>query len=238
MGFPKVVFILLITMAWTPSTLGQPKSKTVKQPPEVIEAYGVCEKFQKILSQNLDFKAAFDSTFTTNKKRQRAIGIKDGEFDIDDYASIDDRTLIDAYKSRMQLMYLMFPLMSPSDEEARIFFPPQIKAMFTRKAPSNPHEFGEFALQLDRDARDFRTHLDMLAAKYPDVAERVRKFKSDLVTGDFSPPKTSIVKPLKYYGGGDVLSTEESYYQIEGYTVVRENGQMKIAGIRFFTRLF
>ena len=93
-------------------------------------------------------------------------------------------------------------------------------------------------MELERDARDFRTHLDKLAANYPDVAQRVKKFKSDLVTGDFAPPKTSTVKPLKYYGRGVVLSTGESYYQIEGYTVVRENGQMKIAGIRFFTRLF
>jgi hypothetical protein len=35
-----------------------------------------------------------------------------------------------------------------------------------------------------------------------------------------------------------VLTKGESYYQIEGYTVVREGGEMKIAGIRFFTRLF
>ena len=238
MSFLKLIFMLLIATMLVPVALGQRKSQTVKQPPDVINAYRVCEQFQKILSQNLDFNAAFDSTFTTDKRRQRGIAIKDGEFDNVDFASVDDQTLINAYKSRMQLIYLMFPLMSPSDEEAAVFFPANIKAMFNRKNSSNPAEFVTFASQLERDARDFRAHLDNLVAKYPAVAERVRKFKSDLVTGDFAPPKSSLVTPLKYYGGGGVLSTDESYYQIEGYTVVRENGQMKIAGIRFFTRLF
>jgi hypothetical protein len=138
----------------------------------------------------------------------------------------------------MQLLYLTFPLMSPSDEEEGRFFPPKIKEVFDRKAPDKPEEFGAFAAQLDQDARDFRAHLDKLASSYPDVAERVRKFKSDLVTGDFQPPKTRVVKPLIFSGGGDVLSNGESYYQIEGYTVVRENGRMKIAGIKLLTRLF
>ncbi|PWT92117.1 MAG: hypothetical protein C5B55_06970, partial [Blastocatellia bacterium] len=177
-------------------------------------------------------------TFVTNKARQRAVAIKDGEFDGSDFAGVEDDALINAYKSRMELIYLMFPLAGPSDEEERLFFPPDIKAMFNRKAPTTPQEFPSFTTQLERDAKGFRVHLDNLAAKYPSVAERVRKFKSDLVTGDFGPPKTSRVEPIKYSGGGGVLSEGESYYQIEGYTVVRENGQMRIAGIRFFTRLF
>ena len=238
MHFPKPILSLVILTALCATALGQRQSQTVKQPPEVIQAYRVCEQFQRILSQNLDFNAAFDSTFTTNTKRQRAIAIKDGEFDDTDFSNIDDETLINAYKSRMQLIYLMFPLASPSDNEESLFFPPQIKAMFNRKGPGNPSDFPAFTAQLERDAKDFRAHLDNLAAKYPSVAERVRKFKSDLVTGDFAPPKNSLVQPLKYSGGGSVLSTNEPYYQIEGYTVVRENGQMKIAGIRFFTRLF
>jgi hypothetical protein len=227
-----------MAIALVPAVMGQPKSQTVKQPPEVIEAYRVCEQFQRILSQNLDFNAAFEATFISSKARQRALAIKDGEFDSIDFTGVDDQTLINAYKSRMQLIYLMFPLMGPSDEEAALFFPPRIKAMLDRKGPKTPQEFGAFALQLERDAKDFRAHLESLAAKYPAVAERVRKFKSDLVTGDFAPPKNSLVQPLKYSGGGEVLSTGESYYKIEGYTVVRENGRMKIAGIRFFTRLF
>jgi hypothetical protein len=43
---------------------------------------------------------------------------------------------------------------------------------------------------------------------------------------------------MKSDGSGTVLSKGESYYQIEGYTVVREGSEMKIAGIKFFTRLF
>jgi hypothetical protein len=50
-----------------------------------------------------------------------------------------------------------------------------------------------------------------------------------MITGDFRPPKSTLVKPLKYDGGGQVLTKGESYYQIEGYTVVREGGEMKIA---------
>lgn len=228
----------LLSITIVTISIGQEKLRVVHQPEEAIKAYGVCEQFQKILSQNLDFNAAFDSTFTTNKKRQRAIAIKDGEFENVDFATVDDDTLINAYKSRMQLFYLMFPLASPSDEEQLLFFPPRIKEMFTRKGPAKPTEFAAFAAQAERDAQDFRKHLDSLSAKYPSVAERVQKFKSGLVTGDFSPPKNSLVQPLKYSGGGDVLGNGESYYQIEGYTVINENGQMKIAGIRFFTRLF
>jgi hypothetical protein len=33
------------------------------------------------------------------------------------------------------------------------------------------------------------------------------------------------------YDGVEPLSKNEPYYQIEGYTVVREGGEMKIAGI-------
>ena len=210
----------------------------MKQAAEVVKAYRVCEQFQKILSQNLDFNAAFEQTFTGNTKRQRAIAIKDGEFEGTDFATVDDQTLIKAYKSRMQLVYLMLPLASPSDEEEVIFFPVNIKAMFTRKAPGSAQEFASFASQLERDASDFRSHLDDLTTKYPSVAERIRKFKSALIAGDFRPPKSTLVKPMKYDGGGQVLTQGESYYQIEGYTVVREGDEMRIAGIRFFTRLF
>src|SRR6476660_10197892 len=235
----RQVFIVALALH-VPLTIvvGQDKTQSVNQPSEVVKAYRVCEQFQRVLSQNLDFNAAFAATFTTNKARQRAIAIKDGEFGELDYANIDDQTLISAYKSRMQLLYLMLPLASPSDNEEAIFFPPHIKAMFTRKGPDTAAEFAAFASQVDKDTKDFRSHLDNLAAKYPSVAERIRKFKSDLVTGDFLPPKSRVVEPMKYDGGGAVLSKDESYYQIEGYTVVREGGEMKIAGIKFFTRLF
>ena len=234
----KVLCTTLVSIVTLTTSMGQQKSRPVKQPAEVVKAYRICEQFQKILSQNLDFNAAFEQTFTANTKRQRAIAIKDGEFDDADFATVETRTLIKAYKSRMQLVYLMLPLASPSDEEEAIFFPPNIKAMLTRKAPGSAQEFASFASQLERDASDFRSHLDNLTTKYPSVAERIRKFKRDLIAGDFRPPKSTLVKPLKYEGGGQVLTKGESYYQVEGYTVVREGGEMRIAGINFFTRLF
>ena len=234
----QLILIVLVTTTFITNSMGQRRSHQVRQPAEVIRAYRLCEQFQRILSQNLDFNAAFESTFTANKARQRAIAIKDGEFGDVDFAKVDDKTLINAYKSRMQLLYLILPLASPSDEEEVIFFPPQIKAIFSRNGPGSSQDFASYALQLERDTTDFRTHLDNLAAKYPSVAERVRKFKSDLVTGDFRPPKPALIKPMKYDGGGAVLSNGELYYEIEGYTVVHEAGQMKIAGIKFFTKLF
>jgi len=231
--------IALVSIVIVPTSTGQQRAaRPIKQPVAVIKAYRVCEEFQRILSHNLDFNAAFEATFTSNKARQRAIAIKDGEFGDVDVATVDDQTLVNAYKSRMQLVYLMLPLASPGDEEEAIFFPPNIKAIFTRKGPDSAQEFGSFASQLERDVRDFRSHLDDLSAKYPSVSERIRKFKSELISGDFRPPKSTIVKPLKYDGGGQVLTKDESYYQIEGYTVVREGGEMRLAGIKFFTRLF
>jgi len=236
--FHQVVIVILTTPALFTISIRQQGARPVKQTEEVVQAYRVCEQFQKVLSHNLDFNAAFEATFTKNKTRQRAIAIKDGEFGDLEYAKVEDQTLINAYKARMQLLYLMFPLGSPGDNEEAIFFPPHIKAMFTRKGPDTAAEFAAFASQVDKDTKDFRSHLDNLAAKYPSVAERIRKFKSDLVTGDFLPPKSRVVEPMKYDGGGAVLSKDESYYQIEGYTVVREGGEMKIAGIKFFTRMF
>ena len=234
----RVLSSALVSIVILPTSIGQQRARPIKQPAAVVKAYRVCEEFQKALSQNLDFNAAFEATFTSNKARQRAIAIKDGEFGDIDFATINDQTLINAYKSRMQLVYLMLPLASPSDEEEAIFFPPDIKAMFTRKGPGSAQDFALFASQLERDATDFRSHLENLKAKYPSVSERIRKFKSELISGDFRPPKSTLVKPLKYDGGGQVLTKGESYYQIEGYTVVRESDEMKIAGIRFFTRLF
>jgi hypothetical protein len=43
---------------------------------------------------------------------------------------------------------------------------------------------------------------------------------------------------LTAYSRGRVLGLKEQYYQIGDYAVIRENGQMRIVGIRFFSRLF
>jgi hypothetical protein len=217
----------------------QKKPRATKSTNTGVEAYRVCHEFQKVLADKIDFNAAFDATFTPNVQRQRAIAIKDGEFGDIDLSKVEDSTLINAYKSRMQIVYLMLPLLSPAnDEEEALFFPPEIKQVFDRKPPSDPAEFATYSAQLESDARSFRAHLDSLVEREPSVAERVRNFKKDLVSEGISPNAQLNLKPIRYSGGGDVLHNGESYYQIEGYTVVREGTRMRIVGIRFFTRLF
>jgi hypothetical protein len=217
--------------------VGPGTAQRVRQPREVIDAYRVCQRYQTLLAENLDFDRAFEATFTKDAARRREIAITEGEFGDLDLAKVDDATLIKAFKARMQILYLMLPLASPdSNEEQALFFPSQIKAIFERKPPTRPDEFPEYAQQLQRDATSFRTHLNQLAARYPRVAERVRKFKLELST----PPKlpASKVEPLTSYSKGHVLGPDEKYYQIGDYAVIREGSQMKIIGIRFFSRLF
>jgi hypothetical protein len=43
---------------------------------------------------------------------------------------------------------------------------------------------------------------------------------------------------LTAYSRGMVLGLKEQYYQIGDYAVIREDAQMRIIGIRFFSRLF
>ena len=212
-------------------------SSQVRQPRDVVEAYRVCERFQKLMAENLDFDRAFEATFTRNARRRREIAIAEGEFGNLDYSRINDAALIDAFKSRMQILYLTLPLASPADkEEEELFFPPAIKAIFDRKPPADAREFSSYVVQLKRDATDFRAHLDQLARRYPSVAERVRKFKIDLTKENkLSEHK---VQPLTAYSHGHVLGPREEYYQIGDYAVIREGREMRIIGIRFFTRLF
>jgi hypothetical protein len=137
----------------------------------------------------------------------------------------------------MQIFFLMLPLLSPkNDQEEQQFFPPALKAIIERKAPATAEEFPSFAKQLERDAADFRAHVDQLAAKDQSIAERVRSFKEDLAKPLEIP--THIIKPLTAYSRGTVLPLNHKYYQIDSYAVIRERGQMKIIGIRFFSRLF
>jgi len=213
-------------------------AQKVKQPRDVIAAYQVCSRFQKMLAEDLDFGRAFEATFTTDPGRRRLIAISEGEFGgEDDLAKIDDATLVSAYKSRMEIIYLMLPLASPdSTAQESEFFPPPIKAIFQRKQPDNPENFAAFAAQLKRDVADLRAHLNQLGARDPQVAERIRQFKSDLSKTE--PPPNHVVKPLTAYSRGHVLPLNQQYYQIGDYAVIRERGQMKIIGIRFFSRLF
>jgi len=226
-----LIAVALLAMVTT-HTLAQ----KVKQPREVIAAYRVCSRFQQLLAQDLDFDRAFEATFTTDPVRRRRIAISEGEFGDVDLAKIDDATLVGAYKNRMQIVYLMLPLASPdSNEQEQEFFPPPIKTIFERKGPDNPQQFAAFAAQLKRDAAALRAHLNQLATRDPLVAERVRQFKSDLSKTE---PPNHVVKPLTAYSKGNVLPLNQEYYQIGDYAVIRERGQMKIIGIRFFSRLF
>jgi hypothetical protein len=212
-------------------------AQRVRQPREVVEAYRVCQQFQTLMAEDLDFDRAFEATFTKDASRRREIAITEGEFGDLELAKIDDATLLQAFKARMQVLYLMLPLASPdSNEEQALFFPPQIKTIFERKPPPTAAEFPAYAQQLQRDASAFREHLNQLASRYPRVAERIRKFKLDLSQTSKLP--ASKVEPLTSYSKGHVLAPNEKYYQIGDYAVIREGTQMKIIGIRFFSRLF
>lgn len=224
------MFILLAVLALIPA-------HNARQPREVIEAYRVCGQFQKLMSEDLDFDRAFEATFTRNAARRREIAITEGEFGGVDLKKISDAMLIDAFKARMQILYLMLPLVSPNNtEEEQLFFPPAIKAIFERKPPETTEAWPAYALQLRRDASDLRAHLDQLAASYPRVAERVREFKAVLAKKKELP--SHVVRPLTAYSHGRVLGLHEKYYQIDEFAVIREGRTMKIIGIRFFNRLF
>jgi len=230
---------LLLSSTSRPIIYRQLFSHQVKQPREVVEAFRVCERFERLLGENLDFDRAYESTFTKNVARRRAIAIADGEFGNLDLTGIDDVTLIDAYKSRMQIFYLMLPLASPdTNEQELLFFPPDIKQIFDRKPPSAAREFRSYGAQLKRDVTYFRAHLEGLAARYPAVVERIRKSKAEALSVNLRPANDYVVKPSHNSGRGKVLGKDEVYYDINGYTVIREGGQMRIVGIRFFTRLF
>ena len=233
----KLILGFLLVFVCAPAAFSQKSSARARQRKEVLEAYRVCNRFQALLAENLDFDRAFEATFTRNASRRREIAITEGEFDGDSLASVDTVTLVDAFKSRFQLLYLMMPLFSPdSSEEEVTFFPPKMKAILDRKPPEAASEFGAYALQLKRDVVDFRAHLEQLAQRSPNVAARIRDFKQTL-TKQLQPPART-EGPLTAYSRGHVLGVKEEYYRIENYAVIREGREMRIIGIRFFTRLF
>ena len=208
-----------------------------RQRKEVMEAYRVCNRFKTLLAEDLDFDRAFEATFVRNAARRREIAITEGEFHGDNLVSVDTATLVDAFKSRMELLFLMMPLFSPeSDEVAATFFPPKFKEAFKREPPEAASEFSAYAAQLKRDVAEFRAHIDQLAQRNPSVAERIREFKRDFAQR-IEPPAQR-VKPLTAYSRGHVLGLKEEYYQIGEYAVIREGREMRIIGIRFFMRLF
>jgi hypothetical protein len=229
--------VLLFLFALFMTAQSHAFAQQVKQSRDVVEAYRVCRQFQRLLAEDLDFDRAFEATFTKNHARRREIAISEGEFGPADLDHVDDAMLISAYKSQMQLVYLMLPLASPeNNEQEQEFFPPAIKAIFKRKGVERPEDFPSFSAQLKRDVTDLRAHLNKLAGQDPAVAERIRSFKSDLSQPAKLPQHK--VQPLTAYSHGRVLDVKEQYYQIGDYAVIREGARMKLIGIRFFSRLF
>ena len=210
----------------------------VKQSTEVIEAYKVCERFERLMSENLDFDRAYEATFTGNIKRRRAIAIADGEFGDLKLDSIDDASLIKAYKLRMQIFFLLLPLAGPGEREEPLFFPPKIKEIIERKPPKDARLFNAYVAQLERDAARFRSHLNRLAARYSFAAKRVADFKSEARNARFEPPDNFKVEPRRGAFKAGVLGKNEAYYEIKGYTVARDEEQMRIVGINFFNLPF
>ena len=230
----KFICAGLIVFSCAGAGFGQTRARQRK---DVIEAVRVCNRFKTLFAENLDFDRAFEATFVRNAARRREIAITEGEFDSDKVASVDTATLVDAFKSRMEFLFLTMPLFSPeTDEMAATFFPPKFKEAMKREPPEAASEFASYAAQLKRDVSEFRAHLDQLAQRNPNVAERIREFKRDFAKR-IEPPVQQ-VKPLTAYSRGRVLGVKEEYYQIGEYAVIREGREMRIIGIRFFTRLF
>ena len=242
MCLPRVIPSWLVLFCVSSvSSLGAgplPQVQILKHPPDVVEAYHVCETFERLMGQDLNFPKAFEATFVESKARRRSIAVADGEFGDLDFAKIDDELLINAYKLRMQLFYLMLPLAGPSDKEESIFFPPEIKTILKRNPPTDALEFGAYVSQLKRDVARFRAHLDQLAVRDPNVAERISKFKSEMLEARIEPPSDHKIEPSLGHIAAGVLAENEAHYEINNYLVAKEQGKMRIVGIRFFTRLF
>src|SRR5882672_11069439 len=136
----------------------------------------------------------------------------------------------------MQIFYLMLPLAGPGDNEEPVFFPPQIKAILKRQAPTNTAEFAGYISQLEHDVTRLRAHLDQLAASDPKVAERIRQYKSETLAAKIEPPSDHRVEPSLGNIAAGVAARNESHYEISSYLVVKEWGQMRIVGLRFFNR--
>jgi hypothetical protein len=210
--------------------LGQSSAKPVQQPPEVVEAYRMCNEFQRLLADDLDFDRAFEATFTKDPAKRRAIAIAEGEFGDVDISNVDDATLLGIYKTQAQFIILLVPMVPASGDNKPIVFPPKIEEMFKR--PKQPQTLQTYLAQLKQDLAVFRAHFDKLAASNDLVAEKIRDLKKGLK--ETVTPPNHVVKPLTAYSHGHVLPLDAEYYQIGNYSVIREAGQMKLIRFRLF----
>ncbi|HKS08914.1 MAG TPA: NAD(P)/FAD-dependent oxidoreductase [Pyrinomonadaceae bacterium] len=209
----------------------QTQAQKVKQPKDVIEAYQVVNRFQQLMAEDLDFDRAFEATFTKDPARRRAIAIAEGEFGDLDLTSVDDATLVAVYKNQTQLLFLTLLLIDEEKKEASL--PERIKAIYDRGKPRTIEEFRSYTDLLKQDIEELRTYL----TNEPAAARRILNFKTSL-TKPIEVPQNYVVKPITYYSKGRVLSEKDEYYQIGDYAVIREGSEMRIIGIRFFSRLF
>ena len=234
----KISLVLSVLIVAAVDVSAQRAQKRVNQPQEVIEAYRVCNEFQRLFAEDLDFSRAFEATFTKDPARRRAIAIAESEFGDVDPAQIDDATLIGIYKNQVQVFWLVILLIDESIPKSELF-PPEMEDLVDRALPvlKNPDEVRTWAVELNNDVATLRAHFNRIATKYPSIGEGLRRMKRELAKGP-QWPTTHVVKPLTSYSKGHVLDLKEEYYQIDHYSVIRENGEMKIIGIRNFTRLF
>lgn len=230
---PLFIVALFAALATNVAAQTRPVQR-VRQPREVIAAYRVCNEFQRLLAPDLDFSRAFEATFTKDPKRRREIAIAEGEFGEADVSNIDDATLIEAYKNRMQMVILLLPLIGVEDEQTA---PPEINAIFNRGNPRTTEEFLLFTTQLKQDIATLRAHLKELAERNTAFAESLRKYK-EFLAKPLEVPTSHVVKPITYYSKGRVLRSDQPFYKIEDYSVIREGREMKIIGVQFFTIRF
>jgi geranylgeranyl reductase family protein len=223
-----LVFIVLALLLAAQSPVSAQK---VRQPKEVLEAYRVCTRFQQLFAQDLDFDRAYEETFTKDPARRRAIAIAEGDFGDVDFTNVDDATLITAYKNQVQILFFTLLLIDPDKSDASL--PPRINEIYSRGRPRTTEGFLLFTGMLKEDVVVLRAYLN----SDPAAVERIRRFKEALLKA-VEVPKTHVVKPITSYSKGRVLGPDDPYYRIGDYAVIREGSEMKIIGIRFFSRLF
>ncbi|HEX6730037.1 MAG TPA: hypothetical protein VF074_08510 [Pyrinomonadaceae bacterium] len=233
--------VVLVGFLLPTTVFSQGGEQKVKQSQEVIQAYQVAQRFQDVFAEDLDFDRAFEATFTKDTSRRREIALAEGNYDGLDLASVDTDTLVSIYKSQMQMAYLFLPLLAAeTKQEQAVFFPEVIREIFDRKPPKSTERFNAYADQLKQDAIELRKHLDRLAEKYPKVAEALRAFET---WPKLKVPTNYVIKPLTAYSKGHVLGVKEEYYRVgsfyeSNYFVIRENGEMRMIGIKLWNMGF